>query len=415
MKTYAQERAEHPEASSVIERLLAPGLEDPYPLYGWLREYAPVHFSSQLGAYVLTRFADCDFVLKNAELFPAPDEDTLLQAMPETRHIDPVRVLVTSIVNSNPPKHTRLRRRVSRAFAARQVEQQTRDVLRIADDHVRAVTDRSSGRAIDLHEELSVPVPLRVLAQLLGLPLDNDRMLAALIPRVMNVFDPSADAQTLADADAAFGQLTTHLWDLVEQRRASPRDDLVSALVTVDAEDDQLSDEELQAMLIALLTAGFETTATAIDISVLALLRHPEYRTDLRSYEGAMRFTDEVLRWDPSGPMSAGFRVAADDVTFGDHEVPAGSQVRVLFGAANRDPAANVDPDRFDPHRASSQSLAFGGGIHHCLGRNLARLEVTAVLMAIADHMPTLELSGEPIRRRSLPLRDFSFLQARLS
>ena len=260
-----------------------------------------------------------------------------------------------------------------------------------------------------------MPVPLRVLAQLLGLPLDNDRMLAALIPRVMNVFDPSADAQTLADADAAFGQLTTHLWDLVEQRRASPRDDLVSALVTVDAEDDQLSDEELQAMLIALLTAGFETTATAIDISVLALLRHPEYRTDLRSYEGAMRFTDEVLRWDPSGPMSAGFRVAADDVTFGDHEVPAGSQVRVLFGAANRDPAANVDPDRFDPHRASSQSLAFGGGIHHCLGRNLARLEVTAVLMAIADHMPTLELSGEPIRRRSLPLRDFSFLQARLS
>ncbi|GDY32019.1 cytochrome P450 [Gandjariella thermophila] len=415
MNNYVDEHEDLRDASSVMDRLLSPGLADPYPLYEWLRTNAPVYFSEQLGAHVLTRFADCEYLLKNPTLFPAPDEDALIGMMPEGNRVDPFLMLVRSLVNSNPPKHTRLRQLVSKAFTARRVEALTQDVMRIAADHVGAVAERSAGRPIDLHDELSVPVPLRVLAQLLGLPLDDDRLLAELIPPIMNVIDPSADAAAIKAADDAFARLTGHLWELVERRRANPRDDLVSALAAIQAEDrSQLSDDELQAMLVALLTAGYETTATAIDISVLTLLRHPEYRPDLKTYEGAMRFTDEVLRWDPSGPMSAGFRIAAEDVRFGDHKVPAGSQVRVLFAAANRDPAANADPDRFDPHRPSPRSLAFGGGIHHCLGRNLARMEITAVLMAVAERMPTLELVGEPVRRRSLPLRDFSFLQARL-
>ena len=403
------------DASSVMKQLLAPGLDDPYPLYAWLRDNAPVHFAEQLGCYVLTRYDDCDQLLRDAAEFPAPDEDVLIGMVPPANRIDPYLMLVRSLVNSNPPKHTRLRQLVSRAFTARRVEQLTQDVLRIAADHVAALVERSAGRAIDLHDELSVPVPLRVLAQLLGLPLDDDRLLAELIPPIMNVIDPSADVAALKTADAAFHQLTDHLWQLVERRWVTPRDDLVSALVAVETEDDgRLSDDELSAMLVALLTAGYETTATAIDTSVLALLRHPEHHSELTTYDGALRFTDEVLRWDPSGPMSAGFRMTVGSVRFGDHEVPAGAQVRVLFAAANRDPGANPDPDRFDPHRESPRSLAFGGGIHHCLGRNLARMEIAAVLMAVAKHMPTLELVGEPKRRHSLPLRDFSYLRARL-
>lgn len=416
MNPNVRAHAELRDASAVVDRLLAPGLEDPYPLYSWLRTNAPVHFADQLGSFVLTRFADCEYLLKNPALFPAPPEDVLLGLVPESSRIAPFRVLVTSIVNSNPPKHARLRRLVGRAFTARRVEQLKQHVLRIATDHVATVADRSGNEPIDLHDELSVPVPLRVLAQLLGLSLDDDRLLADLIPRIMNVLDPMADATTLKDADDAFGQLADHLWDLVERRRTAPGDDLVSALVALQAEGtDRLDDEELLALLVALLTAGYETTATAVDISVFAMLRHPEHRAGLTSYPGALRFADEVLRWDPSGPMSAGFRCAAEDVRFGDHEVTAGSQVRVLFAAANRDPEANSDPDRFDPHRAESRSLAFGGGIHHCLGRNLARMEITAVLMAVAEHMPTLELVGEPVRRRSLPLRDFAVLRARLA
>ncbi|MFD0900482.1 cytochrome P450 [Actinomadura sediminis] len=415
MSSHVETRVEYPDARTVMGRLLAPGLEDPYPLYAWLRVHEPVHFSDRLGAYVLTRFADCEYLLRNPELFPAPDEETLIGMMPEANRVDPFLMLVRSLVNSNPPKHTRLRQVVSKAFTARRVERLTDDVVRIAADHVGAVAGRSAGRPVDLHEELSVPVPLRVLAQLLGLPLDDDRLLAELIPPIMNIIDPTADAATIKEADEAFARLTAHLWELVERRRADPRDDLVSALAALGREEDGgLSDDELRAMLVALLTAGYETTATSIDMSVLALLRHPQYRADLATREGAVRFADEVLRWDPSGPMSAGFRMAARDVRFGDHEVPAGSQVRVLFGAANRDPEANPDPDRFDPYRESPKSLAFGAGIHHCLGRNLARLEIAAVLMAVAEHAPAMELAGEPVRRRSLPLRDFSSFQVRL-
>ena len=395
-------------------RLLAPGLEDPYPLYAWLREHEPVHFSEQLGSYVLTRFADCEYLLKNPEIFPAPDEETLIGTVPEANRVDPFLMLVRSLVNSNPPGHTRMRQAVSRAFTARRVERMTDDVVRIASEHVAAVAERSAGRPVDVHEELSVPVPLRVLARLLGLPLDDDRLLAELIPPIVDSIDPMADAETIKAADEAFARLTAHLWELVERRRAEPRDDLVSALATARPQDGGLGDDELRTMLVALLTAGYETTATSIDMSVLALLRHPRYRRDLATLEGATRFADEVLRWDPSGPMSAGFRMAARDVRFGEYEVPAGSQVRVLFGAANRDPEANPDPDRFDPCRESPRSLTFGAGIHHCLGRPLARLEIAAVLMAVAEHAPDMELVGEPVRRRSLPLRDFSFFQVRL-
>ncbi|GAB3013208.1 cytochrome P450 [Streptomyces pseudoechinosporeus] len=406
-------------ADHVLDRLLAPGQDDPYPLYEELRTTAPVHFSSQLGSYVLTRFEDCAYVMKNPVLFPAPDPASFASFMPEHSTYDAFRVLVNSIVNSNPPQHTRLRRLVSRAFTARRVESLKAGVMTIAADHVDKVAARSAGGAvIDFHHELSVPVPLQVMARLLGLPLENDRLLAELIPRIINVVDPSSDTAALKDADDALHTLLDQLWDLVERRRAQPADDLVSALVALESDRggsaDRLTEDELKAVFVALLTAGFETSATAIDIAVHTLLTRPEHRPGLRSYEGALRFVDEVLRWDAPAPMSAGFRYAAEEAVFGAHVVPAGSPVRVLLGAANRDAGANADPDRFDPARTAPRSLVFGGGVHHCLGMNLARMEIAAVLMAIADRLPGLRFAEEPVRRRSLPLRDFASFKVRL-
>ncbi|MFG2760532.1 cytochrome P450 [Streptomyces wuyuanensis] len=405
-------------ADHVLDRLLAPGQDDPYPLYAELRATAPVHFSSRLGSYVLTRFDDCAHVMRNPALFPAPDPASFASFMPEHSEYDAFRVLVNSIVNSNPPEHTRLRRLVSRAFTARRVESLKAGVVRIAADLVDGAAARAAGGAvIDFHDELSVPVPLRVMAQLLGLPLEDDRLLADLIPRIINVVDPAGDTAALKDADEALHTLLGRLGDLVERRRAEPADDLVSGLLALGSDGDsadRLTEDELQAVFVALLTAGFETSATALDISVHTLLARPEHRAGLRSHEGALRFVDEVLRWDAPAPMSAGFRYAAEDTVFGEHEVPAGSPVRVLLGAANRDPVANGDPDRFDPLRTAPRTLAFGTGAHHCLGMNLARMEIAAVLTAIAERLPGLRFAEEPVRRRSLPLRDFASFKVRL-
>ncbi|PWS39767.1 hypothetical protein DKT74_36565 [Streptomyces sp. ZEA17I] len=404
------------EASQVLGGLLAPGQDDPYPLYDWLRTHEPVHFAPQLGGYVLTRFEDCSYVMKNPALFPAPDAETFARFMPEQSRYDAFKVLVTSIVNANPPQHTRLRRVVGRAFTPRRVESLKSGVMTIARDHVAKVGARSAdGAVIDFHHELSVPVPLQVMARLLGLPLDDDRLLADLIPQIINVVDPSSDTETLKDADVALHTLLDRLWELVERRRARPADDLVSALVAPDAaEPETLTDDELKAVFVALLTAGFETSATALDIAVHTLLRRPEHRPGLADFEGTSRFVDEVLRWDAPAPMSAGFRYAAEEVRFGEHVVPAGSPVRVLLGAANRDPAANPRPEVFDPSREAPRSLAFGSGIHHCLGMNLARMEIAAVLMAIVEGLPELRFAEEPVRRRSLPLRDFSSFTVQL-
>ncbi|MGW3436030.1 cytochrome P450 [Streptomyces bacillaris] len=404
------------EASQVLGGLLAPGQDDPYPLYDWLRTHEPVHFAPQLGGYVLTRFEDCSYVMKNPALFPAPDAETFARFMPEQSRYDAFKVLVTSIVNANPPQHTRLRRVVGRAFTPRRVESLKSGVMTIARDHVAKVGARSAdGAVIDFHHELSVPVPLQVMARLLGLPLDDDRLLADLIPRIINVVDPSSDTETLKDADVALHTLLDRLWELVERRRARPADDLVSALVAPDAaEPETLTDDELKAVFVALLTAGFETSATALDIAVHTLLRRPQHRPGLVDFEGTSRFVDEVLRWDAPAPMSAGFRYAAEEVRFGEHVVPAGSPVRVLLGAANRDPAANPRPEVFDPSREAPRSLAFGSGIHHCLGMNLARMEIAAVLMAIVEGLPELRFAEEPVRRRSLPLRDFSSFTVQL-
>ncbi|WUH98288.1 cytochrome P450 [Spirillospora sp. NBC_00431] len=397
------------DAAGVVDELLSPGLENPYPLYEWLRANAPVHFSERMGTHLLSRFDDCEHVLRNPSLFPAPEPAAFFAFAPEAARFDAFRILVTSIINTNPPAHTLLRRLVSKAFTPRRVEELKGDVTRIAAETVAAAT---ADPVIDLHSAISVPVPLRVLARLLGLPEESDRRLAVLIPKVIEVVDPSADEPTLQAADDAMRSLRDELTDLVRRRRRDPQDDLVSALVTA---SERLNADELEAMLVALLTAGFETSATAIDIAVHTLLNHPAHRDEVREHDGALRFADEVLRWDPPSATSAGFRVAAEDVAFGEHTVPAGSPVRVLFGAANRDPAANPDPDRFDPHRKAPRSLAFGAGVHHCLGMNLAKMEIAAVLAAIVARMPGLRAAEPPVRRRSVPLRDFSSFRVRPS
>jgi cytochrome P450 len=246
-----------------------------------------------------------------------------------------------------------------------------------------------------------------VLARLLGVPPADMSHVAALVPRMLHVVDPMATEEQMDLADAAFHDFGTYVDGLVGERRRHPTGDLISALAAINqADGDRLSDDELRTMVFGLWAAGFETPAIAIDNGVLTLLRYPEHAATVRDPDGARLFTEELLRWDSPAAVAAARRYTAADVELGGVPLAGGREIRVLLGAANRDPAAFADPDRFDPARGA-QSLSFGAGFHYCIGSALARMEISTLMHQLTVRLPGLRLAAEPVRRRSVPLRDF--------
>lgn len=388
--------------------------EDPYPIYSWLREKAPV-YPSMFGATLISRFDDCLFVMKDAELFPGANEDELARSFPQAIEHPAFEVLVTALVGCNPPKHTRLRHLVGREFTARRVAGLKADIEQITDGLLDRVEQQlADGGTVDLHRMVSVPVPLHVIAELVGVPEADRAELAVEVPQMMNVVDPTASPAAVQAADDAFANLGRYFDHLIAERRAKPREDLVSALVSEhDVDADRLSDAELRNLLFTLWAAGFETTATAIDNAVLTLMRYPDSGSWLESADGADAFIEEVLRFDPPVQVAPGIRFAARDCEVGGHAITAGTQVRLMLGAALRDPLAYDDPDRFDPARKGPQPFSFGAGIHYCLGAGLSKLEMAVLLPKLRARLPGLRLAAPPQRRRSIPLRDFESLVVR--
>jgi cytochrome P450 len=400
------------QANDILTQLMTSGEVNPYPLYGWLRENAPLFYSEQVGAYILSRYADCVRVLKDYRTFRSVDQSVVAEMFPQAMVHEAYRLLLTAIIAQNPPTHTRLRRLVSREFTPRRVEGMRPEIERICDELLDGVAAQMrDGAVVDLHSTVSMPLPLRVLAELLGVPRDDLPRVSTLVPRMLHVVDPAATPAEIQEASAAFKEFGDYLEEMIAIRRRTPSDDLISALVTArETDEDQLSDNELQTMLFALWAAGFETPAIALDNGVLTLLREPQHVDRLADRDGAQDFIDELFRWETPGSISTSRRYATEAVDFGGYRLPEGAQVRLLLNAANRDPDAYPDPDRFDPGRirTAPTSLAFGAGIHFCLGSGLARLEITILLRKLTERLPGLRLAGEPVRRRSIPLRDFS-------
>ncbi|MEE3922640.1 cytochrome P450 [Micromonospora sp. BRA006-A] len=230
---------------------------------------------------------------------------------------------------------------------------------------------------------------------------------------MMNVVDPAATPDAVRRADEAFRELGTYFDAMIAQRRRDPRDDLVSALVQVrDAEDGSLDDAELRTLLFTLWSAGFETTATAIDNAMLLLLEDPGRGRWLDTEDGTRRFVEETLRFESSVQVAPGLRFTGADVELGGVVIPQGSQVRLLIGSANRDPEAFPDADVFDPGRTGPMPLSFGAGIHYCLGAGLARLEIAVLLRRLRAAAPGLVLAARRCggaRYRSATSRRFRY------
>lgn len=365
---------------------------DPFPLYQQLREDGPVRravIAGGLEAWLVTRYEDGIVALSDPRLSSDvrdASDPQLMQRLPATEPESMLR----NMLRSDPPDHTRLRRLVSKAFTARRVAELQPRVQAITDRLLDAIVP--VGRA-DLVEDFALPLPVTVISELLGVPVadrhDFQRWTDDMILQGAELPDP-------AQMDAAWRQMHSYLTGLLEAKRARPGDDLLSALITTRDEEHRLDEDELIAMAFLLLVAGYITTVNLIGSGIAALLAHPDQlrmlREDPALLPGAI---EEFLRYD--GPVSPGIaRFAREDVSIAGVAVPRGATVLVASAIADRDPARFSEPDRLDITRQDNTHLAFGHGIHYCLGAPLARLEGQIAIGTALRRLPHLTLAVPP-------------------
>ena len=402
------------EAQRVIAQLHAPGTVDPYPLYTWLRDNAPVVYSERHGAYLVSRYIDCARVFRAPHEFRSVEHGTLMELMPQSAEHQPYRTLFASLIDGRPLPYTPIRRLVA-ALLTPDVVRYIRNGMRdIRDDVLDAVSAADDGSPIDLHGAVSRSVSERALSALVGAPGTGDPRAATLVPRLLDRIRATPTRSTLAEAGAAYRAVADHVGDLLADRRTSPKNDLATMMALTGGHDAKLSDDEIRTTLITLWASGLEKAVIMIDVAVLALLRQPELIDWVRDEETAAAFVDELHRWDSPGQLATSPRYAVSDIELGGQLVPAGAAVLALPGAANRDPDAYPEPDRLLPGRTGPAHLSSGAGFQLCVGTSLARLLLCVLLPGLVERFPDLHLAGEPVWRRSMPLRELESMPVRL-
>jgi cytochrome P450 len=367
---------------------------DPYPLYRRLRSEDPVRWDAPLNAWVVTRYADVQSALGDARLSAERIDlstEWLPEAMRET--LGPVfRALSRQMLFLDPPDHTRLRGLVNKAFTPRVVQGMRPRIQAIVDDLLGAVQE--AGR-MDVIQDFAYPLPAIVIAEMLGVPpedRDQFRIWSDDFGTLIGRSDLTLDGATRALRGVA--EFMDYFRDIVARRRAGPRDDLMQALIAAEDRGDALTEEELLANCVLLLAAGHGTTTHLIGNGQLALLRKPDQLWKLRDDPSSIAAAvTELLRYD--SPVQATGRVAAEALPIGARRVGVGEGVILCLGAANRDPGQFADPDRLDIGRRENRPIAFGHGMHFCLGAPLARIEAQIAFATLLRRLPGLRLETD--------------------
>lgn len=368
---------------------------DPYPTYARLRRERPVFYSPQYDLWVVTRYEDVLRVLKEDETFssrvalhstphrPAPE---ILEVLAEGWPDMPI------IVESDPPLHTRIRRPISRAFTPRRIAEMEPRIRALAEE----LLDRfaSDGEA-DVVDRFAWPLPLRVIGELVGVPTEDLPWLHARSRDWLATYQATAPLEEQIEQARGFVDFQRYFVDLVHERAREPRDDLTSALVQAVADDEEpIGLVELAGVPLDLVVAGHVTVTRAIGSALVLLLDLPgeleRLRAEPERWPGAI---EEILRLE--SPAQGLFRETTRDVELGGVLLPAGSRLMVHFGAANRDDDVFDDADRFDPSRDRNLHLAFGKGIHVCIGAPLARLELQIALPLLVERLPGLRRADD--------------------
>jgi len=354
---------------------------DPYPVYQALRDRDPAHFDEERGFWALSRFADVVTALHDPETFRS-GEGIVLEGQPRTSY--------PMIIAMDPPRHSQLRALVARAFTARTIAAIGPAIRRLARELIDGF---ASAGTVELVGAFSGALPLLVIAELLGVEregLGEFRRLADLV-----LAQDPADPSSLEAGGAGSLALLEGMRRIVNQRRDSPRDDLISALVAAAIDGDRLDEEEILGFCYLLILAGSETTTNLIANGVLALAAHPDQRSELAADSTLLpNAIEEVLRWD--SPVQSQARTTSRPVEIHGRTIPAGSKVLILFGSAGRDEREYARAEQFDIRRRIDRHLTFGHGIHFCLGASLARLEAQIAFEELLRRIPDWRIDAEP-------------------
>lgn len=385
------------------------GASGPYEGYRRLRDLAPVLVTGG-GSLVLTRYADCDATLRNRAIGKADESlGFRLSPIPDDLRRRAAHRFRRTMLFRNAPDHTRLRQLVSSAFTGRHVEELRDSVITRIES---LLDDMAEHDVADIIPQLALALPVAVIGDLLGVPAADRAAAAPLIRDLMAPLEPSSDAAALERAADSEDELADYFGDLLAAKRRDPQDDLLSRLATAHGAD-ALDDDECVGSAILLFAAGFETTTNLIGNGLAALLAFPDQLELLRGRpELAPRAVEELLRYD--APVQTDGRTVLEPADVAGIDCTPGQTVLMLLGAANRDPDRFPDPDRLDITRSGPSNLAFGSGIHFCLGAHLARLEGVELFPRLLARFPAIAPAGEQIWRSGLSFRGLQSLPVSL-
>lgn len=381
---------------------------DPYGLYGQLVEAGPL-LMPEATLVVFSGYRDCDEVLRSPYAANDRLKSTMVQRQIAEGQKQPRPFGEPGFLFLDPPDHTRLRGLAQKAFAPKVIKAMEADIAEMVDQ----LLDNVSG-SMDVVADLAYPLPVAVICRLLGVPITDEPQFSRASALLAQSLDPfiaiTGESQAGADERLEAGHwLRGYLRNLIESRRSSPGDDLISALIAAEESGDQLTSEEIVATCNLLLIAGHETTVNLIANAALAMLRDRRHWSALSAdADNAAAIIEETLRFDP--PVQLTSRVATEDVRIGDVTVPKGDIMLLVLAAAQRDPQTYPRPDEFDPGRGAIKHLAFGKGPHFCLGAPLARLEASVALSALAARFPDAQLAADPVYKPNVTLRGLASL-----
>ncbi|MEV5988293.1 cytochrome P450 [Streptomyces sp. NPDC052051] len=378
---------------------------DPYPAYAELRARGRVHYYEPTDQWLVPHHADVSALLRDRRLGRTyqhrfSHEDFGRTAPPPEQ--EPFHTLNDhGMLDLEPPDHTRIRRLVSKAFTPRTVERLAPYVHRLADDLAARLVAAGGG---DLLTEVAEPLPVAVIAEMLGIPEADRARLRPWSADICGMYELNPAPETAHRAVRASVEFSAYLRDLIAARRRDPGEDLISGLIAAYDEGERLTEQEMISTCVLLLNAGHEATVNATVNGWWALLRHPDQLAALRADHTLVpSAVEELLRYDT--PLQLFERWVLDEIEIDGTVIPRGAEIAMLFGSANHDPAVFDTPDRLDLTREDNPHISFSAGIHYCIGAPLARVELAASMRALLTRAPDLRLVTPPDRRPNFVMR----------